>query len=179
MLKGKRSILSNIVISFIKQWSPVVCWIPLSCSCIAWKKMIYIKTYYITVSLATLADYIIRHQWESRKLHTETPAEVIGCSSGTWCLEGSLWRSWKSFHVFNSVFSPITGVPSVRTRDKMESRETPEISDAWAKMIKNGSIGEWFHLLIVNIPVFPLHGHVDSISINRSVGFPTLLKNKI
>lgn len=86
------------------------------------KKMIYIKTYYITVSLATLADYIIRHQWESRKLHTETPAEVIGCNSGAWCLEGSLWGSWKSFHVFNSVFSPITGVPSVRTRDKKESR---------------------------------------------------------
>lgn len=97
------------------------------------KKKIYIKTYYITVSLATLADYIIRHQWESRKLHTETPAEVIGCNSGAWCLEGSLWGSWKSFHVFNSVFSPIAGVPSVRTRDKMESCETPEISDAWAK----------------------------------------------
>lgn len=97
------------------------------------EKMIYIKTYYITVSLATLADYIIRHQWESRKLHTETPAEVIGCNSGAWCLEGSLWGSRKSFHVFNSVFSPITGVPSLRTRDKMESRETPEISDAWAK----------------------------------------------
>lgn len=102
------------------------------------KKMIYIyiKTYYITVSLATLADYIIRHQWESRKLHTETPAPVIGCNSSAWCLERSLWGSWKSFHVFNSVFSPITGVPSVRTRDKTESRETPEISGACAKMVE-------------------------------------------
>lgn len=38
----------------------------------------YIKTHYITVTLATLADYIIEHQWESRDLCIETPAEVIG-----------------------------------------------------------------------------------------------------
>lgn len=46
-----------------------------------YKIYIYLKTHYITVTPATLADYIIRHQWESRKWHTETPAEVIGCNS--------------------------------------------------------------------------------------------------
>lgn len=61
----------------------------------------------------------------------------------------------------------------------MESRETPEISDACAEMIRNGSIREPFHFFIVSVPVFPLHGDVDSISIYRSIGFPTLLKNKI
>lgn len=65
---------------------------------------IYLKTHYITVTLATLADYIIRHQWESWKRHTETPAEVIGCNSA-WCWERSLWGSSKSLHLY-SVFSP-------------------------------------------------------------------------
>lgn len=38
----------------------------------------YIRKHYIIVTLATLADYIIEHQWESWDVCIETPAEVIG-----------------------------------------------------------------------------------------------------
>lgn len=56
----------------------------------------YIKgKHYITVTLATLTDYIIEHQWESRDLRIETPAEVIGYNNSGWCWECSLWRDWK------------------------------------------------------------------------------------
>lgn len=81
MLKGKKSILSNVVIGFHQAMKSSGLLNPPFLFMYCLKKLyIYIKTYYITVSLATLADYIIRHQWESRKLHTETPAEVIGCN---------------------------------------------------------------------------------------------------
>lgn len=140
-------------------------------------KYIYIKTHYITVTLATLADYIIRHQWESRKRHTETPAEVIGCNSA-WCREHSLWGSSKSLHVFNSVFSPKTGVWSVRTHDEIKARETPKMSYVCATTIKTAQKENVFPFCCV--PVFPLHGHIDSKSINCSVSFPALwsYKNK-
>lgn len=46
-------------------------------------KILYRKTHYITVTLATLTDYIILHQSQRKELHTETPAEVIGYSGST------------------------------------------------------------------------------------------------
>lgn len=36
------------------------------------------RKHYITFTPATLADYIIKHQWESQDGCIETPAEVIG-----------------------------------------------------------------------------------------------------
>lgn len=55
----------------------------------------YIRKHCITVTLATLADYIIEHQWESWDVCIETPAEVIGYNNSGWCSECSLWGDWK------------------------------------------------------------------------------------
>lgn len=146
-----------------------------------YKIYIYLKTHYITVTLATLADYIIRHQWESWKRHTETPAEVIGCNSA-WCWERSLRGSSKSLHLLTLYSHQKTnkqtkknGVPSVRTRDKTKAREAPTISRATVtKPARRSNVFPFF----VGVPVFPLHGHVDSKSIYCSVGFPALLRKK-
>ncbi len=75
----------------------------------------YIKTHYITVTLATLADYIIKHQWESRDLCIETPAEVIGYNNSGWQRAPTV-RGLKSWR-FNSPTWSTTGIWTKTSKD--------------------------------------------------------------